>query len=97
MVRFPLKGVAGVCALGMTLACASSQPVGVTKSSDLVAGCEKVGEVSADRYTRDDDVVRVLSESARSKGANMVLLTADGARSGAAYRCATPPVAGGGR
>jgi hypothetical protein len=97
MARFPLRNAAGVLALAVMLACASSQPVGVTKSSELVASCEKVGDVSADKYTKDDDVLRVLSENARSKGANYVLVAEDGARSGAAYRCATPPVAGGGR
>lgn len=76
-------------ALGCSLNAASGQ-VGVTKEASLVAGCENLGEVSVSPSTRNEDIVLNLSERARAKGANYVLVAADGAREGSAYRCGMP-------
>jgi hypothetical protein len=64
--------------------------VGVTKDASLVAGCENVGGVSVSGSTPNEDVVLALSAQARDKGANYVLVSADGAREGSAYRCGMP-------
>lgn len=79
--------------LGCSLNAASGQ-VGVTKEPSLVAGCENVGGVSVSRSTRDEDVILDLSSRARAKGANYVLVSADGAREGSAYRCGMPSSSG---
>jgi hypothetical protein len=68
--------------------------VGVTKDASLVAGCEDVGGVSVSASTRNEDVVLDLSARARAKGANYVLVSADGAREGSAYQCGMPSTTG---
>jgi hypothetical protein len=77
-----------------TIACtASSGSVGVTTSESLVAGCQKVGDVAISEKTAPGEIKAALSDAARKQGANYVLLSSDGARSGAAYRCQTPATA----
>jgi hypothetical protein len=92
MKRFFLGSLAVVSLVGVTLACSQNafEPVGVTKSDALVAGCEKVGDVTVAPKTPDNEVLDELSHAARSKGANYVVIPADGARAGAAYRCTQP-------
>jgi hypothetical protein len=68
--------------------------VGVTKDASLVAGCEDLGGVSVSKSTPNEDVVLALSDKARAKGANYVLVSADGAREGSAYRCGMPSTSG---
>ena len=94
MARFSLKGVAGVGLLAWTAACASGPTALVTKSPELVANCEKVGEVASDPFRPGD--VQALARDATAKGANYVLVGSDEARSGVAYRCAMPSATGGG-
>ena len=92
MTRFLSRCVA-VVSLVAAAGCASlgsNQQVFITTSQSLVTNCQEVGEVAASTWTRDDDVLASLDHAARQKGANYVLLTADGARSGGAYRCAMP-------
>jgi hypothetical protein len=79
-----LIAVAAGCSLNAV------RQVGVTKDASLVAGCEDVGGVSVSASTRNEDVVLDLSAKARAKGANYVLVAADGAREGSAYRCGMP-------
>jgi hypothetical protein len=92
MKRFFLRGLAVASLAGVTLACSQNafEPVRVTKSDAVVAGCEKVGDVAVGTKTPDNEVLDELSSAARSKGGNYVVVPADGARSGAAYRCAQP-------
>src|SRR5713226_9362894 len=80
-------------AIGCSLNAASGQ-VGVTKEASLVAGCENLGEVSVSPSTRNEDVVLDLSQRARARGANYVLVAVDGAREGSAYRCGMPSSSG---
>lgn len=80
---------------GITSACASSAPVGITKSEAMVAGCEKVGDVSVDKKVPVDQLNDALSAEARNKGANYVVVAEDGAHAGTAYRCTAPGVAAG--
>src|ERR1700730_2150367 len=78
--------VGTLIAIGAGCSLNAGGQVGVTKEASLVAGCENVGEVSVSPSTRNEDVVLVLSSRARAKGANYVLVAADGAREGSAYR-----------
>jgi hypothetical protein len=82
--------------MAITLGCSlnATGQVGVTKDASLVAGCEKLGEVSASASTRSEDVAYDLSQRAQAKGANYVLIAADGAREGSAYRCGLPSSSG---
>jgi hypothetical protein len=92
MTRFLSRCVA-VASLVAAVGCASlgsNEQVFITTSQSLVANCQEVGEVAVGTWTREDDVLASLDHAARQKGANYVLLKADGARSGVAYRCAVP-------
>jgi hypothetical protein len=82
--------VAAVIAVTAGCSLNAVRQVGVTKDASLVAGCENVGGVSVSASTRNEDVVLDLSARARAKGANYVLVAADGAREGSAYRCGMP-------
>ena len=66
------------------------QPVAVTKNAATVASCQAMGEVKASSLTPDYDVQRDLTEAVRSKGANTLLISSDGARTGTAYQCSMP-------
>jgi len=92
MTRFLSRCVA-VASVVAAAGCASfgkTQQVNITTSQSLVSNCQELGEVAVSSWTRDDDVMASLDQAARAKGANYVLLKADGARSGVAYRCAMP-------
>jgi hypothetical protein len=86
MKRF-LSLVLAVAALGGFAACTSNTDVGVTTSEALVAGCQKVGDVSVKEQTTPQQARVELSDAARHQGANYVLVASDDARTGAAYRC----------
>jgi hypothetical protein len=78
--------------------CASNSfdQVGLTKDAAVVANCQKLDEVSVKASTPADQVDEALSNAARSKGANYVLVqSGSGDRTGTAYRCAAPAVATG--
>ena len=88
--------LAVVALVAVTFGCSLNavRQVGITKDASLVAGCEDVGGVSVSASTRNEDVVLDLSAKARAKGANYVLVSADGAREGSAYRCGMPSSSG---
>jgi len=92
MKRLPFRLV-GIPLLVAGAACAPYKTVGVTASESLVSGCEKVGEVAASPATTPSEVNNALSDAARAKGANYVLVASEGARAGTAYRCQTPSIA----
>ena len=92
MKRSPLRFL-GLTLLIGSAACAPYTTVGVTASESVVSGCEKVGEVAANPATAPRDVDNALSDAARAKGANYVLVASDGARTGTAYRCSMPTAA----
>ncbi len=86
--------VAALIAVAVGCSLNAVRQVGVTKEASLVADCENLGEVSVSPGTRNEDVVFDLSERARARGANYVLVAADGAREGSAYRCGMPSTSG---
>lgn len=92
MTRFLSRCVAlvSVIAAAGCASVGSQQQVNITTNQGLVAGCQELGEVSVDSWTQDEQVLAGLDSAARRKGANFVLLNADKARSGVAYRCAMP-------
>jgi hypothetical protein len=85
-----LLATAGMALLAAGCAHNGFQPVAVTKNAATVASCQAMGEVKASSLTPDYDVQRDLTEAVRNKGANTLLLPADGARTGTAYQCAMP-------
>lgn len=94
MTRFLSRCVAVasmVAAAGCTSFGSSGQgQVSITTSESLVSKCQELGEVSVGSWIQTDQVLAGLDAAARHKGANFVLLKADGARAGVAYRCAMP-------
>jgi hypothetical protein len=92
MKRVLLWGLSVALLVGTAVACSQNafEPVRVTKSDAVVAGCEKVGDIAVGAKTPDNEVIDELSSAARSKGGNYVVVPADGARTGAAYRCTQP-------
>lgn len=68
-------------------------PIAVTHDAAAVASCQGMGEVRASSLTPDYDVSRDLTEAARNKGANTLLVSSDKARTGTAYQCSTPATA----
>ena len=92
MKRFLVQGVSAALLVGTAVACSQNafDPVRVTKSEAVVSGCQKVGDVAVNSKTPDNEVLDELSNAARSKGANYVVVASDGARSGSAYRCEMP-------
>ena len=96
MKGLPVRSLAATLLIAGAAACSTnaSLPVGgVTTSESIVAGCQKVGDVNAGDSTAPADVNTTLSNEARSKGANYVLIASDGARQGTAYRCEAPKIA----
>ena len=93
MTRFSVQGSSVAVVLAAIVACASSDPVSVTKTASAVQGCQKIGDVAVDSKTPASVVTVELVDAARLKGANTVLVAEDGARTGTAYRCTTPAVA----
>ncbi len=92
MKRSPLRFLGFTLLVG-SAACAPYMNVGVTASESIVSGCEKVGDVAASPSTAPNEVNAALSDAARAKGANYVLVASDGARTGTAYRCSMPKTA----
>jgi len=91
MKRFPTRTLA---ALLLTAgACAPATDVGLTTNESIVANCQKVADVSASDSLSPQDARVALSDAARAKGGNYVLLANDAARKGAAYRCEMPRTA----
>ncbi len=99
MNRFRMfAAAAGIAATAVGCASLGPGPVSVTKSESLVAGCQKIGDVSARTNESGALVNSGLADRAREKGANWVLVTSDDARTGVAYRCDAPaPSAAGGK
>jgi hypothetical protein len=96
LTSLPIRAVlslAVVASVGLAAACASSTNVGITKSDAVVAGCSKLGEVSVDKRVPESDVNDALAAEARKQNGNYVVIGSDGARTGVAYRCATPSAA----
>ncbi len=90
MKRFPVRFFAAAIFIGCSAACTPYVNVGVTTSASLVTGCEKVGDVAVSPSTAPAEVNSALSDAARAKGANYVVVPEEGARTGAAYRCQMP-------
>jgi len=95
MKRFSARSLGATILIASAVACSqyATSTVGVTKSEAVVAGCQKVGEVTASASTPDSEVYESLEGKARSQGANYVLVPSDGARTGSAYKCESPKVA----
>jgi len=88
-----LASASSIASITSAAGCASSAPVGITKSDAIVSGCQKIGDVAVDKKLREDQVNDALSAEARKQGANYVVVSEDGAHAGTAYRCSTPAVA----
>jgi len=78
-------------------ACAQNgfQPVAVTKDASVVANCQKIDDVKvqdikANEKVSDIEAQQHLTNMARAKGANYLLITSDDARQGTAFRCSVP-------
>ena len=95
MTRFSARSVSLIALLAGAAACSqyADQTVGVTNSEAVVAGCQKVGEVTAGSSTPATEVNTALENKARGEGANYVLVASEGARTGTAYKCQSPKVA----
>jgi hypothetical protein len=95
MSRFSLLvlAAAGLAATACTTQ-SSFEPIAVTRDASAVSGCEKIAdlEVTPGRFD-DSDAETQLQREAREKGANTILISDAEARTGVAYRCATPSVA----
>jgi len=91
MKRYSIGFLAAAISIAAA-ACAPYTNVGVTTSESLVSGCEKVGDVAVSSSTAPAEVNSALSDAARAKNANYVLVASDGARAGTAYRCTVPQV-----
>ena len=96
MKRFSILSGAALTLLAGTVACSqnANPPGAVTNNESVVAGCEKVAEVSVGSLTPPRDVDYALAEAGRRHGANYVLVASEGARTGTAYRCAMPSTTG---
>jgi hypothetical protein len=92
MKRFLTRSLTVMLLVGTAVACSQNafEPVRVTKSDAAVSGCQKVGDIAVGSKTPDNEVLDELSNAARSKGGNYVLVASDGARSGVVYRCEMP-------
>ena len=97
MKRFFAMALVLAASIGITAACSqlanTNTPVSITSTESLVTGCQKVGDVAVDTQTPDVQVNMDLSDAARAKGGNYILVPAQGARTGVAYRCGMPAVA----
>ncbi|HEY7112031.1 MAG TPA: hypothetical protein VIA45_03780 [Thermoanaerobaculia bacterium] len=91
MKRFPFRILAGL--LLTAGACAPVADVGLTTNDSVVANCQKVADVSASNSLSPQDARVALSDAARAKGGNYVLMANDTARAGTAYRCEMPKTA----
>jgi hypothetical protein len=94
MKRFSVGALTAVLIAGAA-GCASEggfETMSVTKSPSVVQGCEKVADITVLPTTLDPDTATQLRRQARRRGANTLLVAADDAASGTAYRCGTPSV-----
>lgn len=87
MKRFFSRILAAAALAAISAACSSYTDVGVTTSESLVAGCQKVADVSVKDSIPPQQVKTALSDAARAKGANYVVVASEGAHTGTAYRC----------
>ena len=92
MKRLMSLGLLATAAVSFAAGCASNgfATVAITKNAATVASCQAMGEVKASSLTPDEDIKRDLTEAARSKGANTLLMASDDARTATAYQCAMP-------
>jgi hypothetical protein len=74
-------------------ACTPVADVGLTTNESVVANCQKVGDVTASDSLSPEAARVALSDAARSKGGNYVLMANDAARTGTAYQCGMPKTA----
>jgi hypothetical protein len=93
MKRFFTRTLAPAAFAAISTACSHYADVGVTTSESLVAGCQKVADVSVKDSVPPQQVKTALSDAARAKGANYVVVASEDAHAGAAYRCEGKPVA----
>ncbi len=88
--------VGSVVLLG-AVACSSAiqagSPIRVTRDANAVAGCQKVSDIEVPKRFDDREVTSEAAGMARQKGADTVVI-AEGSRSGSAYRCGAPNLAG---
>jgi len=89
-ISFPRLLAAACCLAGAACTVNANRPVELTHDAALVAGCQKVEEVSVDPKFPQDQIDQELTDQARRKGANYVLIASEGSRSGTAYQCAMP-------
>jgi len=99
MKRYSLIFLSAMAALALVVigACAQNgfTPIAVTKDPAVVANCQKIEEVKvqdikANEKVSDIEAQQHLTNMARAKGANYLLITSDDARQGTAFRCAMP-------
>ncbi|MEO8432472.1 MAG: hypothetical protein ABI592_13250 [Acidobacteriota bacterium] len=88
-----LGSVAMIGAVACSGSVQAGSPVRVTRDANAVASCQKVSDIEVPRRFDDREVTSEAAGMAREKGADTVVL-AEGSRSGAAYRCGSPTVAG---
>jgi hypothetical protein len=98
MKRYSLIFLSAMAAALVVGACVKNgfEPVAVTKDPSVVASCQKIDDVKienvkADEKVSDVEAQQYLTNMAREKGANYLLITSDDARQGTAYRCSMPP------
>ena len=76
----------------------SFDSVAVTKDPSVVAGCEKVADISVRKGQFDESSAETqLTRAAQAKGANTVLIADAAADKGTAYRCEMPSLASTGK
>ena len=91
MKRFPTRTLAAL--LLSAGACTPVADVGLTTNESIVANCQKLADVSASESLSPQAARVALSDAAREKGANYVLIANDTARTGTAYKCEMPKTA----
>ncbi|MEO8190937.1 MAG: hypothetical protein ABI682_11405 [Acidobacteriota bacterium] len=73
---------------------ASSDSVTITKNEAAVSNCSRVAQVDVPSGMPDTGRNFALADAAHRGGGNTVLVTSDDARTGVAYRCNQPSLAG---
>ena len=97
MKRISLIFLGGAVFALVLSACAQNgfQPIAVTKDPSVVASCQKLDDVKVEDIKADEKLSNVeaqqqLTNMARSKGANYLLISDESARQGTAFRCSMP-------
>jgi hypothetical protein len=85
-----LLATAALAAASLHCASAPARQVGVTRNQELVSGCQSLGEVEVGARVASDEINSALAQAGERKGADYVVVASDGARTGTAYRCASP-------